>query len=148
MNAKVISSADVAVQANKTDAHKKNRDALRNAVKSFGSLIARVRTHFETQDIPKKWSDRFIAFVGDGTSLTLYRVNEAGKQTPTAEGQAFRRAFLAAFPLEENKTESPSTITLALRALRRAAKSGERPTIDEARELLALTEGLSGLVQE
>ena len=148
MNAKVVSSAEVAVAANKNDSHRKNRDALRNAVKSFGSLIERVRSHFETQDIPKKWGDRFISFVGDGATLSLYRTNEAGKQTPTAEGQAFRRAFLAAFPPEENKNQTHSTITLALRALRRAAKSGERPSIDEAQELLALTEGLSGLVQE
>lgn len=147
MNAKVVSSAEVAVQANKTDAHKKNRDALRDAVNSFGSLIERVRSHFETQDIPKKWSDRFVSFVGDGTSLTLYRVNESGKQTPTAEGQAFRRAFLAAFPPDEAKAEQTSTITLALRALRRAAKSGERPSIDEAQEFLALVQGLSNLVQ-
>lgn len=144
---KVISSADIAVAANKNDGHKKNRDALRNAVKSFGSLVARVREHFEQTETPKKWSDRFVSFVGDGTTLSLYRVNESGKQTPTAEGQAFRRAFLAAFPPEENKTEQTSTITLALRALRRAAKSGERPTSDEAQEFLALVQGLSDLVQ-
>lgn len=145
---KVISSAEVAAAASKSDAHKKNRDTLRGAVKSFGSLVARVRSHFEMQDIPKKWSDRFIAFVGDGTALSLYRMNEAGKQMPTAEGQAFRRAFLAAFPPDAPKDEPKSTITLALRALRRAAKSGERPTSDEAQELLALTRGLSELVQE
>ena len=148
MSDKIISSAEVATAANKTDAHKKNRDALRNAVKSFGSLIERVREHFEQTEAPKKWSDRFISFVGGGTTLSLYRTNDAGKQTPTAEGQAFRRAFLAAFPPEENKTEQTSTIMLALRALRRAAKSGERPSADEALELLALTQGLSDLVQE
>lgn len=148
MNAKVISSAEVATAANNTDAHEKNRDALRSAVKSFGSLVARVREHFEQTETPKKWSDRFISFVGDGTTLSLYRTNDEGKQTPTAEGQAFRRAFLAAFPPEESKTELTSTITLALRALRRAAKSGERPSADEALELLALTQGLSDLVQE
>ena len=148
MNAKVISSADVAIAANKTDAHKKNRDALRAYVKSFSSLVARVREHFEQNEAPKKWSDRFVSFVGDGTALTLYRTNDAGKQTPTAEGQAFRRAFLAAFPPDEVKAEPASVIALALRALRRAAKSGERPSTEEAIELLALTQGLSELVQE
>lgn len=148
MNTKVISSAEVAAAANNTNNHKKNRDALRAYVKSFGSLVARVKEHFEQTEAPKKWSDRFVSFVGDGTTLSLYRVNEAGKQTPTAEGQAFRRAFLAAFPPEESKTEQTSAIVLALRALRRAAKSGERPTIDEAQEFLALVQGLSELVQE
>lgn len=148
MNAKVISSAEVAVAANKNDGYSKNRAALRNAVKSFGSLIERVREHFEANETPKKWGDRFIAFVGDGTTLSLYRVNESGKQTPTAEGQAFRRAFIAAFPPDEVKAEQASTIVLALRALRRAAKSGERPSTEEAIELLALTQGLSELVQE
>lgn len=147
MNVKVVSSAEVAAAANNTNNHKKNRDALRAYVKSFGSLVARVREHFEACDTPKKWSDRFTSFVGDGTTLSLYRMNENGKQTPTAEGQAFRRAFLAAFPPEESKTEQTSTITLALRALRRAAKSGERPSIDEAQEFLALVQGLSNLVQ-
>lgn len=145
---KIISSAEVAAAANKNDSHRKNRDALRSAVKSFGSLIERVRSHFETCDIPKKWSDRFTSFVGDGTALSLYRVNDAGKQTPTAEGQAFRRAFLAAFPPDEAKTEPKSAITLALAALRRAAKSGERPSSNEAQEFLALVQGLSELVQE
>lgn len=148
MNAKVISSAEVAVAANKNDSHQKNRDALRNAVNSFSALVVRVREHFEMHEAPKKWSDRFIAFVGDGTTLSLYRVNDAGKQTPTAEGQAFRRAFIAAFPPDEVKAEPASTITLALRALRRAAKSGERPSTEEAIELLALTQGLAESVQD
>lgn len=148
MNAKVVSSAEVAVQASKNEGHNKNRAALRNAVRSFDSLIERVRSHFESCDIPKKWGDRFTSFVGGGTALTLYRTNDAGKQTPTAEGQAFRRAFIAAFPPEENKTEPKSAITLALAALRRAAKSGERPSINEAQEFLALVQGLSELVQE
>lgn len=145
---KVISSAEVATTANKNDSFRKNRDALRSAVKSFGSLVARVKEHFETCDAPKKWGDRFASFVGDGTTLSLYRVNDEGKQTPTAEGQAFRRAFLAAFPPEGNKNQAHSAITLALRALRRAAKSGERPSINEAQEFLALVQGLSELVQE
>lgn len=148
MSTKVISSAEVAAAANRNDSFRKNRDALRSAVKSFGSLVERVRAHFEACDIPKKWGDRFTSFVGDGTTLSLYRTNDAGKQTPTAEGQAFRRAFLAAFPPEENKTEPKSAITLALAALRRAAKSGERPSINEAQEFLALVQGLSELVQE